>query len=497
MRPEADVCLILEGAYPYVRGGVSSWMHETIKMQDHLTFCVVAIVSGDASCDILYDLPKNVVRLETLRLQRLPKGCAKLKNGEENVLFSKLKEVFLKLQVRADLGDLRALINALAPIRRKIGSRLLINSPRAWDLLVHMYRSTMPDTSFLDYFWSWRSLFGGLFSILLADIPSAKVYHSFCTGYAGLLLARAHLETGRPCLLTEHGIYTNERRIEIAGADWLDDPHVFDLSVSPSKQERNLKDFWMDTFGNYARFCYEAAQQIITLYAGNQQFQRQDGAPPHKLRIISNGVDIDAFAKIKRKPHPPTIALIGRVVPIKDIKTYIRAVQMLKEQAPGIRAFLMGPEDEDPDYAEECRELVEHLGLRETVLFTGSVKLEDYLGEIDVVVLTSLSEAQPLVVLEAGSAGIPVVATDVGACREMILGPCADAHQTAFGGAIVPLGSAAEVAQALHRLLTDKAHYRRCRKALLERVRTAYSKEMQRQAYHDLYGDLTGKRRAA
>ena len=54
--------------------------------------------------------------------------------------------------------------------------------------------------------------------------------------------------------------------------------------------------------------------------------------------------------------------------------------------------------------------------------FTGRVNLLEYLGKIDVVVLTSLSEAQPLVILEAGAAGVPVVATDVGACGEMILG---------------------------------------------------------------------------
>lgn len=492
----ADVCLILEGAYPFVRGGVSSWMHETIKMQDHLSFCVIAIASADASCDILYDLPKNVVCLETIRLQDLPEGYAKLSAEEENVLFIRLKEVFLKLQFRADLDDLHALIKALAPWRREIGSRLLLDSAQAWDLLVHMYQRTMPETSFLDYFWSWRSLFGGLFSVLLADIPPARAYHSFCTGYAGLLLARAHLETGRPCLLTEHGIYTNERRIEIAGADWLDDPHVFDLSVSPVRRERNLKDFWMDTFGNYARFCYDSSREIITLYAGNQEFQRMDGAPPDKMRVIANGIDFSSFSSIKRKEHPPTVALIGRVVPIKDIKTYIRAIQLLKAQLPDIRAFIMGPEDEDPDYAGECRELVDHLELRQTVLFTGSVKLEDYLGVIDVVVLTSLSEAQPLVVLEAGAAGIPVVATDVGACREMIMGCPAGVKPDAEGGAIVGVASAPGVAQSIQRLLTDKAYYQRCQKNLRARVQKHYSKEKQREAYHDLYRDLIGKRRA-
>src|SRR3546814_18617729 len=84
---------------------------------------------------------------------------------------------------------------------------------------------------------------------------------------------------------------------------------------------------------------------------------------------------------------------------------------------------ILGPFDEDPGYCQECRDLVAMLGLGETVKFMGQVKLDDWLGRIDAIVLTSISEAQPLVILEAGAAGVPTVATDVGACREMILGP--------------------------------------------------------------------------
>jgi glycosyltransferase involved in cell wall biosynthesis len=495
MLPEsapADVCLILEGAYPYVQGGVSTWMHETILMQDHLAFSIVALVSADASAELLYELPENVVSLKTIRLQCLPEGCAFLTPKEERELFPSLEDALLRLQGRADLNDLHKIIRALAPHRHKLGSRILLNSSGAWDLLLHMYQKTMPRASFLDYFWSWRSLFGGLYSILLAELPAAKAYHAFCTGYAGLLLARARIETKRSCALTEHGIYSNERRIEIAGADWLDDPHDFNLSVPAVRHERDLKDFWMDTFGNYAKLCYEACSQIVTLYSGNQEFQRMDGAAQEKLRVISNGIDSSGYDDIATLPHPPTVALIGRVVPIKDIKTFIRAVQKLEKFLPEVRAFVLGPEDEDPDYARECHELVEHFGLEETIIFTGSVQLKDYFGIIDVVVLTSLSEAQPLVVLEAGAAGIPIVATDVGACREMILGVAAEHPKLGPGGAIVSLASAQEATAALLDLLTRRDYYERCSKAIAQRVRKYYSKEDQRQAYRGLYRDLIG-----
>ena len=479
----ADVCLILEGTYPYVKGGVSTWTHELIKMQDHLTFALVSLVSPNAPTEILYELPPNVISLQTIYLQKLPKG-ANLTPHEEKVILGKLEPSLRKLQSEASLEDIRGIIDVLAHDGNTLGEKTLMQSSAVWDLLLNMYNTTMPKTSFLDYFWSWRSLFGGLFSVLLAKLPQAKVYHALCTGYAGLLLARARLETGMPCLITEHGIYTNERRIEIASADWIDDPHGFNLAVTSEKTERDLKDLWIDTFGNYSRFCYEAASDIITLYEGNQEFQRMDGADPAKMRVVPNGIDYDMFSAVERDQHAPTVALIGRVVPIKDIKTYIKAVHILKQTIPTIRAFMLGPYEEDPLYADECRSLVEHLHLQDTLIFTGSVDIRKYLGQIDVIVLTSM------VILEAGAAGIPTVATDVGACSEMIMGMSREEPKLGQGGAVVGVGNPQAVATAMIKLLGDKKHYDACSKAIRERVRTLYRKADQRAAYADTYRRL-------
>lgn len=503
MSPErtADVCLILEGTYPYTLGGVSGWAHELIRMHPDLTFALLALVSPSAHREPLYTLPDNVVALQTLTLQTLPEGKRTLPDAAEAELFAALEGPLLKLQSQACLDDLAAILAAVAPYRDALGRRVLLDSPGAWEMLVRMYRRTMPAASFLDYFWSWRGLFGGLYSVLLAPLPPARLYHALCTGYAGLALARAHLETKRPCIVTEHGIYTNERRIEILSADWLDDSRSISLSVSALEETRELKDFWIDTFNSYSRLCYDACDEIITLYEGNQAFQRMDGAAEEKLRVIPNGIEIERFAAIRRADHPPTVALIGRVVPIKDVKTYIRAIDLLRQSLPTVRALMIGPSDEDPEYAAECRELVDYLQLQDCFTFTGKVRIEEYLGGIDVLVLTSLSEAQPLVILEAGAAGIPTVATDIGACREMILGPVRENPALGAGGVIVPLADPKAVAQALLMLLTDPEHYARCCRAITERVRRHYRKSDQYTAYDELYRRLTGsensQRRAA
>ena len=83
---------------------------------------------------------------------------------------------------------------------------------------------------------------------------------------------------------------------------------------------------------------------------------------------------------------------------------------------------MIGPAEEDPGYAARCRQLVARLGRTNQIRFVGPMPPAQIYGDLDVVVLTSFSEGQPLVILEAYAWGVPVVATDVGACREMIEG---------------------------------------------------------------------------
>ena len=99
------------------------------------------------------------------------------------------------------------------------------------------------------------------------------------------------------------------------------------------------------------------------------------------MRIIPNGIDYDRFSALPRiaQGRRPTVALIGRVVPIKDVKTYIQACALLCRDNPEVEALIMGPEDEDPAYAAECRQLAADLGLNGNLRFTGRVRLDDYL----------------------------------------------------------------------------------------------------------------------
>ena len=213
----------------------------------------------------------------------------------------------------------------------------------------------------------------------------------------------------------------------------------------------------MNSFQSYSRACYQACDQVITLYGGNQKPQLQYGASRDRMSIIPNGIDYESYSAISRNNDTGTmsVALIGRVVPIKDVKTFIRAFAQVHKVLPEAHGYMIGPYDEDPDYYEECKILVDYLGLKSSFTFTGKVNLVEWLGRIDLIVLTSISEAQPLVILEAGAAGIPCVATDVGSCREMIEGDDRESPKLGQAGIVVPISSPSLTAQAIIQLMSD------------------------------------------
>ena len=150
------------------------------------------------------------------------------------------------------------------------------------------------------------------------------------------------------------------------------------------------------------------------------------------------------------------VGFVVRIVPIKDVKTFIRALNG-SETVPNLEVYLVGPTEEDTEYFQECKRLVEVLDLEFVAHFTGSADVRIYYSQLDVLVLTSLSEGQPLVVLEGNYAGIPVIATDVGACRELLMGISIEDRALGDSEMITPVASPNETARAIIRLWHDKA----------------------------------------
>src|SRR5688500_378330 len=155
---------------------------------------------------------------------------------------------------------------------------------------------------------------------------------------------------------------------------------------------------WMRFFEGIGKICYDAADSIIALYEGNRLRQIEDGADPARTSNIPNGIDVSRYAPLRAKrtaETPQVLALIGRVVPIKDIMTFVRAMRTVVNQLPNAEAWIIGPEDEDPEYAQECRNLAVGLGIEEKVKFLGFQNLTEVLPQVGVVALPSPSWAPP------------------------------------------------------------------------------------------------------
>ena len=256
----------------------------------------------------------------------------------------------------------------------------LFFSRESWDLLVARYEESCPEVPFVDFFWTFRATHAPLFRLLEAPLPPARIYHTPSTGFSGLLGAMGKLRSGAPLLVTEHGIYTHEREIEIAHADWI--PEQVRADHRLETEEDFFRTWWNAMFRFMTRVSYDLADEIISITQSNQRYQINDGADPAKMRVIPNGVDVDRFRAVRsslgRQSDVFSVGFVGRVVPIKDVKTFIRAINIVKGTIPAVTAAIVGPTEEDAEYFAECQQLVELLGLESVVRFTGRADVRDY-----------------------------------------------------------------------------------------------------------------------
>jgi glycosyltransferase involved in cell wall biosynthesis len=179
--------------------------------------------------------------------------------------------------------------------------------------------------------------------------------------------------------------------------------------------------------------------------------------------------------------------LIGRVVPIKDIKTYIRAMRIVATRLPEAEAWIAGPEDESPAYADECHALTKGLGLENNVKFLGFQKLTELLPKVGLVVLSSISEALPLVLLEGYAAGVPGVSTDVGSCMQLIYGLTEDDKLLGASGEVVGIADPQALAESIISYFEDDAKWQAASAAGVKRVNQYYTHPLMFSRYGEVY----------
>jgi glycosyltransferase involved in cell wall biosynthesis len=483
----ADVCLVLEGSYPYVTGGVSSWVHQLITGLPEVRFALLTLVpGGDAPLVDRYPVPPNVVARQDVALFDEPPAAGR----EPSRALMRAVESLHGTPV-ASRCPIMTTVTTLLDAPRQLAAGLL-EARASWDLLKALYARRDRHVSFIDYFWTWRATHGPVLRLLDAPLPDAPVYHALSTGYAGFVASVAKTRRGVGLALTEHGLYTHERAIDIFQSSGLFNPS----EPGAAPQERFFKTWWRDMFAFLGRLTYESCDVIVTLHEPNRRMQVAAGAPDDRLVVVPNGIDPARYVS-QRAPRdwsdrPFRVGLIGRVVPIKDIKTFLRSVQIAAAEVP-LEAYVLGPTDEDPAYHAECLALTRALGLEDTVRFLGKVDVLAWLPKLDLNVLTSVSESQPLVILEAAAAGVPSVATDVGACRELLGGRPGEDAALGPSGLVTPVVSPEATARAIVELARDPRRHQAMAEAGIARVERFYRQSAVLDYYRGLYARLAEK----
>ena len=396
------ICIISEGSYPIVRGGVSEWTQQLINELPSLDFDIFCLApTGQETWISEYEKPPNVKGVTIHGVTQVSpfKQTSSLPKPISQEMCSCVGGILDGRII--DCERLARLMKGTHPITKAwLGSR------EYWDYLVQYYEGNYPESEFSEFFWASNGIFSSLLDsmALVKQLPQADVYHPLTTGLAGFLGAMVKVMYRKPLVVSEHGLYLKER--------------IFDLS----KQDISLvvRQQALAYFQALVKTCYEYADFILPVCQDHADEQVKLGADAKKIYVITNGVDSEKFIpSVKHNSHVPMVGCFARVVPIKDQLTLIQASRRILEKHDA--DFLFAGEIQDEEYYHECQAMVQELGLGSKIKFIGhSDNMLDLYRQADIFVLSSKSEGVPLALLEAMSCGLPSVCTGVGGIPDIL-----------------------------------------------------------------------------
>ncbi|MCA9103282.1 MAG: glycosyltransferase [Planctomycetales bacterium] len=236
------------------------------------------------------------------------------------------------------------------------------------------------------------------------------------------------------------------------------------------------------------RWLARSTDRIVVNSSGVRDFYVGKGLPAGKFTIIPNGMPpapttegtrADVCREFGLPNDARLIVSVGRLWPQKRMKDVIWAADILKVARDDFHVLIVG---DGPQRARlerfvaqcEIADRVHLLGHRDDVPWI--------LSHCDALWLASGYEGMPNVVMEAMACGVPVVATDIPGCRDLVV-----PHQTGF---LVRVGDCAAFARHTMRILDDPALAQQLGEAARARVADAFSVERMISRYAELYRSL-------
>ncbi len=417
-----------EGTYPYVTGGVSTWADLLVTELKNMDFSLMPILMHPY-VKLKFELPVNVVRLVKVPLWGTEEPTEYVKESDFSEIYQSklrtLKDIEAQNKLISILETLIEFIYSKSDDYEHLGNRILefhdffqeydyhesFRSVEVWNAyknkLQEILQLEVDDLpSVYDMIEGLRFLYR-FFITLLAPVYDSDIYHSSAAAFCGLPCIIAKKKYGSQFVLTEHGIYAREQY----------------LYASREGVPLRTKEFLLGMIGMIVKLNYHFADVVSPVCDYNKRWERAWGVNESKLHTIYNGIDTFIFSYVKRKNRErPTVVMMARIDPLKDIETYIHTCHRVKKEIPNILFKLYGPMI-DKGYYDRCYSLYEQLELQDNFEFSGLTNSPaSAYNEGDLVMLTSISEAFPFVVIEAMACEKVVVSSDVGGTKEVLEG---------------------------------------------------------------------------
>lgn len=210
----------------------------------------------------------------------------------------------------------------------------------------------------------------------------------------------------------------------------------------------------------FYRLAFRRAARILAVSGYTAEVVRR-GMPSGKIVIVPGGFAPPAAARTKREPSAERrILSVGAIKPRKGFHTLVEALGLLKAQGFAFRADCLGPKGAS-NYVARVEARVQELGLEDRVRFAGRVseeELNDAYAGADLFVLPSEHEGTAfeglgLVYLEAMAYGLPVIGCLASGATDVI--------RDGENGFLVPPGDAEKLADAMRRVLSDPALWKK------------------------------------
>jgi glycosyltransferase involved in cell wall biosynthesis len=248
---------------------------------------------------------------------------------------------------------------------------------------------------------------------------------------------------------------------------------------------------WPDGVGRLNRLLTPLTDAFIAVAGEHGRYLvEQERFPPGKVRVVPNGVDVERFqpraevrAAVRQRlglpPHVPVCGIVAALREEKNHLLFLRAAALTKQTLSNARFLIVG----DGPLREKLQQAARDEGIADSVHFLGSrADVAELLPALDLFALTSHNEANPVSILEAMAAGLPVVATRVGSVAETV--------KHGVNGYLAQPGNAAEISRYWLAVLSEPGAVGDMGRAGRQRVVQNWSLQRMVDGYQQLIAEV-------